>query len=270
MMNQERFEELCSAYALGAIEPDELKELEQELKNQRPEQLNTLREILNTAQVLPASAEQLTPADSVKDKLFARIKAEGTPASGEANVTQIPASSSTAPWVRLAAVLLAVISLVLVYFTLNLADERSELQETVQIQRLELLNLEERLLATERYLDIIGSRNTYLVSMDGLDPSPSGFGRIYFDPESRSALVQLAGLPVTPSDKDYQLWVIRDGTPVSAGVFDVADDRFSFYQIDQFVEADLAGVDAIAVTLEPAGGMPEPTGDMFLLGTPSS
>ncbi|MCH8556743.1 MAG: anti-sigma factor [Balneolia bacterium] len=268
MMNQERFEELCSAYALGVIEPEEMKELEQELKQQRPEQLATLREIVNTAQALPASVEQLTPADNVKNKLFERIKTDSG-AANEANVT--PLAPATPSWVRLAAVILAAISLGLAYFTLNLTDERNELQQVVEIQRLELLNLEDRLLATERYLDIIGSRETYLVSMDGLDPSPSGFGRIFFDPETQSALLQIAGLPATPADKDYQLWVIRDGTPVSAGVFNVDDDeRFRFYPIEQFVEADLAGVDAVAITLEPEGGMPQPTGEMFLLGTPSS
>ena len=105
--------------------------------------------------------------------------------------------------------------------------------------------------------------------MGGLEPSPSAFGRLFLDESTSNAVLQIAELPATPDDKDYQLWIIRDGEPVSAGLFSLDRDRENYYlSIENFVEQDLSLIAAVAITIEPKGGMPQPTGDMFLIGTP--
>jgi anti-sigma-K factor RskA len=67
-----------------------------------------------------------------------------------------------------------------------------------------------------------------------------------------------------PEDKSYQLWVVpKEGSPVSVGVFNPAtsDNAHWMTKVPGGVTAK-----AFAVTLEPAGGMPRPTGPMVLVG----
>ena len=69
----------------------------------------------------------------------------------------------------------------------------------------------------------------------------------------------------TPAGKTYQLWAIAGkNPPVSAGVFGVDAKGTGGLRV-----APLSGVgkvDVFAVTLEPAGGLPAPSGEMYLAG----
>ena len=102
--------------------------------------------------------------------------------------------------------------------------------------------------------------------MDGMEEmSPNGYGKVVWDKQGGRALLQVAGIPTVPTDKDYQLWFIVNGQPVSAGVFAVEDQRRdNFFKIEQ-LRSD-ADEGAFAITMEPKGGVPQPTGDMYLLG----
>jgi anti-sigma-K factor RskA len=72
-------------------------------------------------------------------------------------------------------------------------------------------------------------------------------------------------LPALPPDKVYQLWVVPQDNqpPVSAGLLtpDPSGHVSHFFPMPANVSAA-----ALAVTVEPAGGMPSPTGDRVLLG----
>jgi anti-sigma-K factor RskA len=66
-----------------------------------------------------------------------------------------------------------------------------------------------------------------------------------------------------PANKSYQLWVVpMEGKPVSAGVIDHGGPIHPWMmKLPQGMAAK-----AFAVTLEPVGGMPQPTGPMVLVG----
>ena len=58
---------------------------------------------------------------------------------------------------------------------------------------------------------------------------------------------------------------IANNEPFNAGVFSVDPQGNGFLKVPVLSEADKA--QKFAVTLEPAGGVPQPTGDMHLLGS---
>ena len=59
----------------------------------------------------------------------------------------------------------------------------------------------------------------------------------------------------------YQAWTIESGVARSAGVFDTADGRARHRAaLSSLIASDAV----IAVTLEPAGGVPQPTGAIVL------
>ena len=57
-------------------------------------------------------------------------------------------------------------------------------------------------------------------------------------------------LPTTPTNKQYQLWALKDGKPIDLGVFDVNSNLQNMKII--------YGAQAFAVTLENKGGSPTP------------
>ena len=71
-------------------------------------------------------------------------------------------------------------------------------------------------------------------------------------------------LPEPPEEMEYQLWVIRDGKPTSAGVFKVAKDGSKILKLEELPDQDT--IASFTVTIEPNGGRPLPTGMMYLTG----
>lgn len=72
--------------------------------------------------------------------------------------------------------------------------------------------------------------------------------------------VTLAGLRRLPESEGYQVWAIRDGGWLSLGVCNTDEDGWWAGDFDFALEPE----DALAVTVEPAGGSERPTGEALL------
>lgn len=79
----------------------------------------------------------------------------------------------------------------------------------------------------------------------------------------QSAFVMATGL-MAKDGKDYQLWAIKGDKKHPAGLLQGDDNGRVMMKIDQGLLAQLP--DALAVTMEPAGGMPQPTGPIVMVG----
>jgi anti-sigma-K factor RskA len=72
--------------------------------------------------------------------------------------------------------------------------------------------------------------------------------------DARAATVVTHGLPPAPVGKVYEVWIVRAGRPVPAGFLHGRRTR---------LESVPRGA-SVAVTLEPRGGSPKPTGPLLL------
>lgn len=113
-------------------------------------------------------------------------------------------------------------------------------------------------------LAVLGDPATQMVALSGPASSPEARGRMLWH-EKAGGLLVAARLPTAPAGKAYQLWAIA-GTrpPVSAGVFSVDAQGQASLRVPPL--PGVGRVDAFAVTLEPAGGLPAPSGPMVLVG----
>ena len=75
-------------------------------------------------------------------------------------------------------------------------------------------------------------------------------------PGEDGAVFVATGLDALPDDRTYQLWFLKDGSMVSAGVFDVSDGVAVLR-----TPRSPNGFEAAAVTVEPTGGSRQPTTD---------
>jgi anti-sigma-K factor RskA len=101
------------------------------------------------------------------------------------------------------------------------------------------------------------------VELRGQPAAPQAGARAYWS-RSRGVYFVASNLPPVPSGKEYQLWFVTPTGPVSASVFK-PDDRGGAELIGA-VPPGMADPNAMAVTLEPAGGVPLPTGPFYLVG----
>jgi hypothetical protein len=143
------------------------------------------------------------------------------------------------------------------------------LDQKIKVQQKTITLLENEAEKNKELLNVLTSREIEVAIMNGLEINPSGYGKIIWDPKRRIAILQVSNLPQVAKDKDYQLWVIKENKPISAGVFDVENITNNFYKIENLTEVKKESINAFAVTLEPKGGVVQPTGKMYLIGKPS-
>ena len=253
------FESLCAGYVFGALAEDEREQFEQMLQDATDEQYQVYEDMKAAKDELALATEPATPSEELKERIFKDIDSDQQSKSEQSDTNIIPISIYKA-----AAALLLIGMLGLSYYVVNLS-------ETVEQQETVITQLRGELEQQDELLSVLAAKEVRLVTMGGLEPSPEGYGKIVWDPENRQAILQLANLPAPPEGKDYQLWLIKgDQNPISAGIFNFErPSKDLFFKIDQLQESPSPQANTFAVTLEPEGGAPQPTGDMFLLGKQS-
>jgi anti-sigma-K factor RskA len=88
---------------------------------------------------------------------------------------------------------------------------------------------------------------------------------LVIDATSGEAALLVSGVAPTPAGKTYELWVIRgDAPPEPAGLFSVGPEGWTAARMPSL--AAVRDVTAVAVSIEPAGGSPAPTGPIVLTG----
>jgi len=90
-------------------------------------------------------------------------------------------------------------------------------------------------------------------------------GYVIMSQDRRQGGLVIGGLPALGSDRSYQVWFVRpDQTRASAGTFGVdgLGQAVTLIHVPQPVD----GFDGVAITEEPGGGSPTPTGSDLLAG----
>jgi anti-sigma-K factor RskA len=116
---------------------------------------------------------------------------------------------------------------------------------------------------SEEFAALFKNPASKVVSLSGSDMAKSAGAFLLFDPATKKAWLYAFNLPALPSGKVYQLWAI-DEKPVSAGVFGLDASQKARMLIKNMGE--FPRMKKFAVTLEPDGGRPEPTGAIYLIG----
>ena len=119
--------------------------------------------------------------------------------------------------------------------------------------------------AVAAQLDVLTAPDVVRVELTGQQPAPSAVARAYWS-RSRGLVFTASHLPPAPPNRTYQLWVVTAAAPISAGLLTTTStgDVSAMFN----TPSDIPTPVAMAVTLEPEGGVPAPTGDKYLVGIP--
>lgn len=256
--------DLCIPYLLGRLTAGNRKQLEAHLKTGCDQCTRELAELQEAMTLLPLMTRQQTPSPKLKSHIMGALSSGGRPAPSAKTVTEPSiALPHQKPWFgyAIAAVFLLMVIVLGVY--------TNDLIQTIGVKEQQIVELRDELQRKEEIVKVLQSPKIDIVLMNGLEASPAGYGKIIWDPAKKVAIFQVSNLPTVPEDKDYQLWIIRNKQPVSAGVFAVTNEKEkeAFFKVMDLAIGDKKEIDAFAVTLEPKGGVPQPTGTMYLLGS---
>jgi anti-sigma-K factor RskA len=242
MSSHDELGESAALYALGALTGVDRQAFEAHLKS------------------CAICAEDVRTFTAVADRLaYAAPAADPPPRLRQrvlASLSTRTAAASAGTWGWLAAAAMLVISVGLVIYTTSLRERIRALEQQVA----DALRSTE---AARVRLAVLTAPDLTDVALTGQSPAPRASGRALWS-RSRGLVFAASSLPPLPAGRTYQLWYLTSGPPVSAGVFEPeADGR----AIGFFQTPDLgAPPSGFAVSLEPDGGVPAPTGAIYLAG----
>lgn len=258
--------DLLTAYALGALEPDEIARVGALLAD-RPELRDTLAELRATADRLPYGLPDATPPADLRQRVLDRAggRAPAQPQSASAR-----SRGRARGWLgglgALAAV--ALIAAAAGWFQLLGARARiAQLEGQVVAAQSQLDQTQAQVATARAQLDQlerqIASARQILASLQG----QGGSGAVLQISDNQTLFA--ARLPQLQPGRVYQLWRIQGSNPpASAGLFTVNQQGYG--QIVLPAEQRPSPGETVAVTDEPAGGSPGPTTQPLIAGTSAS
>lgn len=236
-MTHEEIQQLAALDALSALSPEEVAELRRHLST--CEECRRVADEMNESAALVAlSVDPVAPPAAVKQNLLRSLpRRERAPAFQW--------------WMTAAA---AVFLGLFVWSTAQMKRMREDI-DRLRFDR-------------DRLTSVVNSiSSSKVIQLAGQEIAPRATANVFLDPAQRRAFVFMHNLPPNAQDKSYQLWIIRADQvkPQSAGVFNV-DPRGNASIVVQNLPVDTL-IKALAVTLEPRGGVSAPTGAKYLVGS---
>ena len=280
-MDNEKLQELAAAYSLGMLEDDEREVFENLIKSGDPDAIAQLKAMQEVVTVLPMAAEPVAPPAFLKSKIMAEIEAEAIPEIAETPATSYREDSRfetivveqlremAAFWRRLTWGV-AIASLVIIVgvgiYSIKLKQDVQYLEKQVEIGGSLINNLETELKRKNEFLTIVQDASVKVFALNGLEAAPKASATVFLSADEKKAVFSAQNLGDLATGKDYQLWMLKGNQPVDAGLLTAENGHF----VATFaVDFSLDELSAFAVTVEPKGGVPQPTGTMVLLGTTS-
>jgi len=244
MSAHDELKALAAGYVLGSLDADDRRAFEAHLAGcaECTAEVASLGPVMSA---LASTVPQVTPSADVRRRVLGGASPSGSPGERPGYARPLAALS----WLAMAAAILIAIG-VGVY--------------AVRLQR-QVVNLQARFDAAQATTAVLAAPDLARIDLQGQPAAPDARARALWS-RSRGLVFTAANLPPAPAGKNYQVWVVTAEAPISAGLLipDAMGGGTQYYM----TAPDIAPPVAVAVTLEPAGGVPSPTGDKFLVGMP--
>lgn len=257
-------EEDFDLLALGALEGGEKQAIESHVAL-CPSCAQKLSEARGRIALLAFAAPRVDPPPDVKARLMRRVRTDKTAAArltstkGIAEEAEHESGFFAGWW---SAILVPVAALLLIA-TVLLWRQNKRMDEQLVILRATVHQQQLQIDEDLNIATLLTAQDTLVVPLAQQAGQPKGSARVVYN--AKQGLLEYDGeLETAPSNKSYQLWLVpTSGNPISVGVFNPATGKTAHWlvKVPQGVTPK-----AFAITLEPVGGVPLPTGPMVLVG----
>lgn len=256
---REELLELAPAHALGATTPEEAEAMERAMQSDAA--LAAEVAALRAVPAVLASAAPVAPHPRVREALLAAVRSAAPVRTAGPMRVDRPVAARLPRWVPT----LVAASLVLAVSTTVYGVRTRRDAERLRAGNADLAT---QLARRERVLNSLldGEGQLYLVQV-GADSAGTGPGlQFYWNARQGKALAHVFRLKPAPAGRDYQIWALVDGKPVSLAVFNSDAEGDALVEVEGIARS-VRGVTAVLVSVEPSGGSVQPTSAPFLAGT---
>src|SRR5580704_4866176 len=243
-------------YALGVLEGEEKAAFEAHVPTCAA-CAEKLAEARGRIALLAFAAPRVEPSPAVKERLMRQI--HSAPASSTAQRERAPRAPERTGgffgrWWAAA---------VLILVSVRLRQENAHLIDELGETRAELQRQQAQLDEARHIVALMEAKDTISVALASQPGMAKGDVRVMYNAKMGMAMCD-GWVDPAPANKSYQLWLVpMDGKPISAGLIEASSGPINPWTVK--LPAGVAAK-AFAITLEPEGGMPQPTGPMVLVG----
>lgn len=238
-MNHERFEDLKDAYVLDAL-PDEERRSFEDYLAAHPERQAEIDELGAVAGLLAFSPHEQEPSQELRRRVMDVVEAEAAPR--QRSRRSLFAGLGEYLGARgLALGAAAVLVIGLLSWNVLLQNQVQDLRGAVKDAQ------------TRRQV-----QQTQTIELQGSWAEQGTNAEVAAIDKNRVLLVA-EDMPSVPENKTCQIWVIHDDVPKPSGLFQPGSKMTA-----TAITSSIKKADAIAVTVEPAGGSKKPTSDPVL------
>ena len=255
----------AGAWVLGALPPDEQERFAAHLETCDI----CRREVASLSRVvegLPQTVEQAPLPPGLRARVLAAATAPAVVTEFTPRQAQ-PRASRWVGWLAAAATIAAVVSGALAW---NSRAENSRLREQLASAQERAAVLDGQVAAlrasathAQETAAVLRAADLGRVELAGQTSALNASGRILWSPTQGLVFVA-TNLPPLPPGRVYQLWVVADNKPTSAGL--VTPDAAGHLTVINS-QPVAAHATTFAVTLEPEGGSTGPTTPVLLAGS---
>lgn len=256
-MNHAELQDIAALDAIGAATPEEANAFAEHAAT--CEECSRMRdEYAEAATLLARGLQPVPPPDDIRGRVVTAVDVDE-----DANVVDARGRFGGAWWLATAAALFLALW---GWRELAVRMQRERMQsQDAEIHRLAVENqlLADRNDKLNAEMSALAAQDTRTIALTGQQMSPSASARVFLEPDKRRAVVFFYNLPRNAKDKSYQLWIIRSDQPKpqSAGVFDANTNGSATISVENLPVS--TEIKALAVTLEPHGGVAQPTNTNF-------
>jgi anti-sigma-K factor RskA len=262
---------IVESYVLGLASPEE--QLEFERLSAEHAVLRQAREDFEKSLEQHAMANAVPPPADLKQKIWNDINL-AMPAAGIAGTEMSPTYDAAATPVRsmgfakfLAAasvILLAGSTALNVYYYRQYKTSAARLDELIASNEQMAKNtdaMQTKLQHYENSFNILKDSNIAAIAMKGQPVAPQSLTTVYWNKQTNDVYLLVNTLPKPAAGKQYQLWAIVEGQPVSAGMLNADEAGNGLVKM-----STIANAQAFAITLENTGGSKTPTMPIYVVG----
>jgi anti-sigma-K factor RskA len=257
-------------YSADALDAAERAAVVDHLRSGCPRCAGSLAEAEAVLAQLPWTLTPVTPSDEVRRRLMRRVESDAR------SVVRFPVPVSPAPpagrperrgnrWLGPLVAAAVAASLVYALMVVPFSRESVALRADLASQSERIRSLESQVEQQAETARLLQSREAIVATLAGSEPQPEAWGRIVWDRAHKTVHFYTGNLKPLQPGRVYELWLITEGQEkIPAGTFEVDPSKQG--QLVTRLTQDVGNVVLAAVTEEPAGGVPQPTGAIQLAG----
>jgi anti-sigma-K factor RskA len=253
-MNYERFEDLKDAYVLGALREEERLSFEDYLAT-HPERWAEIDELGAVAGLLAFSPQEQEPSPELRSRVMEVVEAE----AGSGRVRDRSTFARIGDYLSVRSFALGAAALLvigLLSWNAMLQGQVENLQGRVQDAQGQVQDLQGQVEDAQDQQQI---KQSPTIELEG-SWADQGANAEVTSIDKNQVILVAKDMPSVPEDRTCQIWVISDDVPKPSGLFQPDGNMTATPITNSITKAD-----AIAVTVEPAGGSEQPTSDPVLL-----